>query len=99
MTHVIPVGTSEPQEFRLENDGNPIDGTGFTVGIRILLGSDEIAALTVDWLDENAGTVAVLGVEDLAIGVYQVRFSLTDGDALVGYFPNSKAPDVWRVVN
>jgi hypothetical protein len=99
MTHVIPVGTSEPQEFRLENDGNPIDGTGFTVGIRILFGSEEIATVTVDWLDENAGTVAVLGVEDLAIGVYQVRFSLTDGENLVGYFPNSKAPDVWRVVN
>jgi len=102
VTHVIPVGTSEPQEFKLKNDGEPIDGTGLTVGIRIYedgCPDNTVSGLTVEWLDEAAGTVAVTGMETLDVGKYRVRFSLTDGDSLVGYAPNGRVADVWEVVN
>ncbi len=103
MTHVIPVGTSEPQDFTLKNDGAAIDGTGFTVDLEISQRVDGAMVdvdtpPTVAWLDRAAGTVRVTGVEDLEIGNYSVRYKVTDGGGKVGYFPNGDKADLWRVV-
>lgn len=108
MTHIIPVGTSEPQDFELRNDGEALDGTGFDVELEIyqnVADSDPVApegspppAPTVEWLAQAQGTVRVTGVEDLAVGQYLVRFKLTDDNEKDGFFPNGAKADIWRVV-
>lgn len=100
MVHVIPVGTSEPQDFQLRNDGSALVGSGLVVTLAI---EDQSGAVigtppTVAWLSEAGGTVRVLGVEALPVGTYTVRFELTDGGGRLGFVPNRLAPDVWRVV-
>lgn len=100
MTHIIPVGTSEAQDFLLRNDGAALDGTGYTVALEIENRSGAAIATppTVAWISAAAGTVRVSGVETLDEGTYVVRFALTDGASDVGYAPNHRAPDVWIVV-
>lgn len=100
MTHTIPYGTSEPQDFELQDNGEAIDGTGFAVGIEILThtGEDVGTEPTVAWLSQADGTVRVSGVENLAVGTYKVRFTLTDGSGKVGYVPNGLVADTWKVV-
>lgn len=110
MKHVIPVGTTEPQDFELRNDGVAIDGTGFTIAIEVyqrvegawtlLTGETTPAAPTVAWLSQAVGTVRVSGLDDaeLPAGNYRVRFPLTDGSGKVGYFPNGDTADLWCVV-
>ena len=103
MTHVIPVGTSEPQDFALVDSGNQIDGTGITVDREIsrYVNGAPVAVVsppTVAWLDEATGKVRVEGVEVLEIGIYLVRFKLTDMGSSVGFVPNDSSADVWKVV-
>lgn len=101
MTHTIPFGTSEPQDFALLDEGAPLVGTGLTLELVITeangtaLGSP---APTVAWLVQADGTVRVLGTETLSLGSYSVRYQLTDGLGQVGYAPNGDAADTWDVV-
>lgn len=95
------VGTSEPQEFQLLQDGVPLNGTGFSVAIEFRGGVGEPTAptLSVAWLDQAAGTVRVSGVEIMIVERYHFRFKLTDAGAKVGYIPNlASLPNVWNVV-
>lgn len=103
MKHVIPVGTTEPQDFALLDDGEAVVGTGFTLGLRISQKVDgAYVALdvppTVAWLSQAAGTVRVSGAGALAIGSYLVRYTLTDGGGKVGFVPNGEKADLWQVV-
>lgn len=101
--HIIPIGTSEPQDFSLQNDGEAIDGTGLDLELVIYQNVVDEDPVPVDtppsaaWLDQAAGTVRVTGVEDLEVGLYYVRFKLTDGLGKDGFCPNEDAA-LWRVV-
>lgn len=103
MNYTIPLGTSEPQDFQLKDEGEPIVGTGITIALSIakkVSGGVEavVSPPTVAWLDREAGTVRVTGVEILDLGSYLVRFRLTDASSNVGYAPNGERADVWHVV-
>jgi hypothetical protein len=108
MTHIIPEGTSEPQDFELRNDGEAVDGTGFDVTLYIcqnVVSGEPICPegepppeITVAWLSQANGTVRVTGVEFLEVGQYLVRFRLTDDNNQDGFFPNGAKADIWRVV-
>lgn len=98
----IPFGTSEPQDFELRNDGEPIpDLTGVEVELQIERKDGDAIDTppTVAWLDRDAATVRVTGCDALATGSYLVRFKLIGGSGDVGYAPNGKDPDVWSVVD
>lgn len=95
--HTMIVGTSEPQDFQLFDDGAELDGTGWDVGIEFREDDTELAGLTVAWLDQDAGTVRVTGCEAMAEGIYHFRFTLTDADEKVGYVPNLEAAGTWHV--
>lgn len=99
MVHIIPVGTSEPQDFQLRDDGEALVGTGYSVALEIENRSGAVIATppTVAWLSQAAGTVRVSGAQNLDEGTYLVRYALTGG-ALVGYCPNGRRPDIWVVV-
>lgn len=102
MKHVIPVGTSEPQDFELRDKGVAINGSGFTVELEISTSRDAVVAPedppTVAWLSQSAGTVRVTGTEELPVGNYFVRFKLIDGGGKVGFCPNGDQADLWSVV-
>lgn len=100
MTHIIPFGTSEPQDFALFDKGVAIDGTAMTVTLEIFTLARVVVtpAPTVAWLSQAAGTVRVTGTEILALGKYYVRYRLTDGAGKIGYAPNQAAADQWHVV-
>ena len=99
MTHVIVVGTSEPQDFQLQDNGANLVGTGLTIALEFRETSDELDDVLVAWLDQAAGTVRVTGTEGLIRGTYHVRFKLTDLGGKVGYVPNLQKPsDEWLVV-
>lgn len=103
MTHIIPVGTSEPQDFALLDAGVAINGTAITVSLEIAqyasgTTSEVDTPPTVAWLSAAAGTVRVTGTESLEIGTYLVRFKLTDAGSLIGFVPNLAKADIWRVV-
>lgn len=98
----IPLGTSEPQDFALRNDGEPFDGTGFnSLEIEVYLSGQTTVVEygpTVAWLSQAHGTVRVSDVDQLDVGSYLVRFKVTDSDGKIGYFPNGKSASVWAVV-
>lgn len=103
IVHVIPEGTSEPQDFQLLNDGVPLVGTGLDVALEIE--SPRGQALSpqpcqVAWLSQANGTVRVTGIEELPIGRYRVRYILTNSASPpeLGYVPNGQQPDIWHVV-
>lgn len=106
MTHIIPVGTSEPQDFQFRNAiaggaATAIVGTGLTVTLQIHDARTGVAVASppsVAWLDQAAGTVRVTGTGTLALGSYLVRYKLTDAGTLVGFAPNGAQADIWRVV-
>jgi hypothetical protein len=101
MTHDIPYGTSEPQDFALLDEGSPLVGTGLTVDLVITRANGTSVGSpvpTVAWLDQALGTVRVSGVEGLALGSYRVRYQLTDGGGSVGFSPNGAVADTWNVV-
>jgi hypothetical protein len=100
MIHTFPVGTSEPQDFVLRDQGTAIDGTGWDVFLDIeeVDGTAVLTPPTVAWLVAASGTVRVSGTEDLPVGTYHVRFRLEDQGGAVGWAPNRMAPDTWRVV-
>lgn len=96
--HVIVYGTSEPQDFALLDDGAALDGSSLTLGLEARTGED-ITGVSAAWISAAAGTVRVTGVENLALGRYHVRFTLTDGSGKKGYCPNLSVPaDEWHVV-
>lgn len=96
MTHTMVEGTSEPQDFQLLDDGAPLDGTGWTVGIEWR--GDDPTGPTVDWLSQADGTVRVSGCEDMAVGIYPFRFTIANGGGALAYVPNAASADEWRVV-
>lgn len=102
MTHVIVIGTSEPQDFQLIDRGNAVAGAGIVPSIeashKIGDVTTPVSGLAVAWLDAAAGKVRVTGVEALDVGTYLVRFKLTDSGGEVGFAPNGARADVWRVV-
>jgi hypothetical protein len=103
MTHIIPFGTSEPQDFALLDAGAAINGTAIDVDLEIAayaggVPSEVDTPPTVAWLSAAAGTVRVTGTESLAVGTYLVRFKLTDAGDLIGFVPNLAKADIWRVV-
>jgi hypothetical protein len=100
MTHVIVQGTSEPQDFALLDDGVALVGTDLTVNIEVYLNAVLVTSSppTVAWLNQAGGTVRVSGVENLAVGSYQVRFKLTARAGKIAYCPNLSSPDRWRVL-
>lgn len=102
--HIIVVGTSEPQDFEVRNDGVALDGTGYDVALEITQLVNGVATPvsnppTANWLTAATGKVRVTGVESLAIGNYLVRFRVTDGGNAIGFFPNGDKADLWRVVD
>lgn len=98
--YTIPLGTSEPYDFELRDNGAAKDGSGLDVSLQIARkdGAAIASPPTVAWLDQAAGRVRVTGLDGLAAGSYVVRFQLTDGAAQVGFVPNGGQPDVWQVV-
>jgi len=102
LVHIIPFGTSEPQDFQLLNDGAALDGTGLTLSIEVETPQGQaISPLpTAVWLSQANGTVRVTGIEDLPKGRYRVRYVLTTtgSPSTLGYVPNGQQPDVWHVV-
>ena len=100
--YTIVEGDSEPQDFQLTDDGVALVGTGFAVTLAIGPASDADTLPdtlpTVAWLDQAAGTVRVLGCENLAVGSYHVRFVLTDDDDKEGSTPNGARAELWTVV-
>ena len=102
---VIPYGTTEPLDLQLTDDGEAIDGSGLTLGLEIFhytggtmvdLGSGE--SPTVAWLSQSDGTVRVTNADVLAVGSYYARFTLDNGVDSLGYVPNGKSADQWKVV-
>lgn len=102
MIHVIPFGTSEPQDFAIFDKGVAIDGTEWDVDLEIYtMARVEVVLdppLSVEWLSQPGGTVRVTGTEELALGKYYVRFRLTDATGKIGYAPNQLSADQWHVV-
>ena len=101
--HIIPEGTTEPQDFQLQADGSDLDATGLTLGIKIndRDGTAVTLAGTIGYLVQADGTVRVqLGSADLPLdkSAYRVRFSITDGAGKVAFIPNGKDPDIWQIV-
>ncbi len=95
MMHEMVLGTSEPQDFQLLNNKQPLDGTGLTVGIEFR--EVGVIGVTAAWLDQAAGTVRVTGVENLERKTYHARFTLTDGSGKVGYVPGPSDAFDWVV--
>lgn len=102
MLYYLPAGTSEPQDFQLEDNGQPFDATGQTLGLVIADAESGAVPPTppaVAWLDAAQSQVRVTNTQHLTAGrSYHVRFRLTDGSGQVGYVPNLESPDVWAVV-
>jgi hypothetical protein len=98
MTHTLVVGTSEPQDFQLLDEGLPLDGTSLDIDIEFRETLPVGVTIAVAWLSQATGTVRVTGIEDLPIGKYHSRFKLTDVGNDDGYVPNEQAPDTWDVV-
>lgn len=100
MIYILVVGTSEPQDVQLTDDGDPLVGTGFDLDIEFSADSlDATDAVSVAWLVQASGTVRMTDMEDLPVGDHKFRFSLTDGGGKKGYVPNlSVPPNILRVV-
>lgn len=100
---IIPLGTTEPADLQLTDDGENLVGTGLTLGLEIeKYVNGAMVAIdtppTVAWLSAAAGTVRVTDLDNLDEGNYYVRFSLDNGAGSVGYVPNGKSADLWQVV-
>jgi hypothetical protein len=99
-THIMVVGTTEPQDFQLYNDGEPFDLTGMQSVAIDWSGADPSGTFTVDVLgDPTAGKVRVTGagVGTLPAGKYPFRFRVTDQAGTIGYLPNRADAIVWWV--
>jgi hypothetical protein len=93
--HVMVLGTTEPQDFVLEDDDGPLNGTGYEVAVEFRSGQTVSAA----WLNASAGTVRVTETEAMPLGEDRFRFKLTDQSGAVGYVPNlEKESGRWLVV-
>lgn len=95
MKYTMVVGTTEPSDFQLLDDGENLDGSGFDVDIEF---RNEDVSATVAWLDQAGGTVRVTDVTGMTVGgTYLFRFKLTDSGGKIGYCPNDFSPDAWIV--
>jgi hypothetical protein len=94
MQHTMVLGTTEPQDFQLQDDGENIVGTGLTVTIQF---REAGISATAAWLSQSAGTVRVTDVTGARPGSYFFRFKLVDSNGKVAYCPNSYAADEWVV--
>jgi len=96
----IPFGTTEPQTFKLLDNGQASNGTALTVTLDVWTetGTPVAPVPDADWLDRAAGTVSVTAIDRLPIGHYRVRFKITDSGNTVGYYPNKREPDHWDIV-
>lgn len=96
MTHVIVVGTEEPQDFQIFDNAAALVGTSWNVA---LVFRETVATPpTVAWLDQATGKVRVSGCENLAVGRYHVRYKITDGAGRDAFAPSVLAADEWVVV-
>ena len=95
MTHQMVVGTSEPQDFQLLDDGVALVGTGFDVAI--VFRRPPGGTPTVEWLNQAVGTVRVSGVDEMTVGSHYFRFHLTDSGGGDGYVPNLDPANLWMV--
>lgn len=98
----IVIGTSEPLDVGLTNNGAAFPGTGRVVSLEIEKYTDGVYSAvtgppTVAWLSEADGTVRVTGHGALALGNYAVRYKITAG-AQIGHIPNGDKSDLWTVV-
>ena len=99
MTHTMVVGTTEPQDFQLLDDGVALVGTGFTIGLSWRDATPD-GPPSVAWLSQAAGTVRVTSTGSMAVGTHRFRFTLTDSGSKVGYLPNlDQQPNAWVVVS
>lgn len=95
MQHTMVIGTTEPQDFQLQDDGANLDGTDLTVTIQFL---ESGISATAAWLDQDGGTVRVTAVTGAHAGhTYRFRFKLVDTNGNVAYCPNGKYADEWFV--
>jgi hypothetical protein len=102
-TYRIVEGTSEPQDFELQDDGAALDGTGFTIALKLYSNGTLVTTTppTAAWLVQASGTVRVTGCEALPTGEYRARYTLTDGSNKVGFVPggpNIIEADRWIIV-
>lgn len=86
------VGTSEPQDARLTDDGVALDGTSWDITIEFREHLDELSEVQVEWLDQDAGTVRLTGTENVPVGHYHFRFKITDGSGDDAYVPSGDKP-------
>lgn len=96
-THTMVVGTSEPQDFQLLDDGVALVGAGWTVAIEFRAPAPATPP-TVAWLNQATGTVRVTGCASMPVGRYYCRFRITDGDDAEAFVPGVPAALEWRVI-
>ena len=101
MVHTFPVGTTEPQDFAIFSNGDPLVGTAITVAVEVYTeaGAAVAPAPSAAWLDQAAGTVQVTAIAALTVGRYRVRFRLADSGGSIGYAPNGQPAMQWEVVD
>lgn len=89
-------GATEPQDFQILEDGQPFDGTGYTV--QAVFGSDvPNAVITAAWLEQGTGKVRLTGVENMPPGQYKFRLKVIAGSGTFSYVPSEGLHDWWRV--
>jgi hypothetical protein len=89
-TYRIVEGTTEPQDFQLNDDDAALVGTGFTLGIVVYSNGTAVSGISAAWLDQAAGTVRVSGIGTLEAGEYAVRYTLTDTGGKIGFVPGGQ---------
>ena len=105
ITHIIPEGTTEPQDFQLLADKiNLLDPSlDLTLGLKI----DDKNGLAVTlvgtfaYLDQADGTVRVLlHPTDLPLNLspYTVRWTITDSAGRIAFIPNGVSADRWQII-
>ena len=103
MTHHIPAGTTEAQDFQLLADGNPLDGTGLLLELLVADFRRQPVPIggSVNWSEAASGRVRYYPlVTDLPLerSPYFVRWSVTDPSGRRAFFPNGDLSDTWIVV-
>lgn len=96
MQHTMVLGTTEPQDFQLYDDGVALVGTGLTVTIEF---REAGISATAAWLVQADGTVRVTAVTGMSTAnqTYHFRFKLVDGSSKIAYCPNGHSADEWFV--
>ncbi len=105
ITHVMPEGTTEPQDFQLLADGaNLLDpSSDLTLGIQIedTNGVAVVLTGTVAFLDQVNGTVRFLPDAldlPLSLSPFRVRWTITDSAGRIAFIPNQVSADSWQII-